>query len=82
MSEPRVEKVDDDRFLFIHDCFDSQRVDGQVVQVPDPQSKRYLPLGEGGWVWTSDGQSILPSIHCQRCGAHGYWTNGEWVKTP
>lgn len=81
VSEPRCEPVDEKRFLFVHDCHDLDLVDGTLKQTPTPGDTRYLPLGERGWSWVGEpGQTLTPSIHCERCGTHGFWTDGQWVK--
>lgn len=79
-SNPRCEYVDEDHFRFIHDCLEFAGL-GQMPVVATDRG-RLLPLGESGWVWTSDKKSLLPSIQCLRCGTHGFWTDGEWVKAP
>lgn len=74
-------------FVFVHDCKKwSRAAEGEGNDdrflVDDPAQRRSLPLdgpGRSGWVWIGEpGRTIHPSIHCTRCGAHGFWTDGEW----
>ena len=80
---PRCEVVDEDRFMLVHDCHDLDLVDGKLQQTPTPGDVRYLPLQtetrQAGWSWVGEpGQTITPSIHCERCGTHGWWRDGAW----
>lgn len=75
---PRCEVVDEVRFMFVHDCHDLDLVDGKLQQTPTPGDVRYLPLGPEMWLWNTDHTSITPSIHCERCGTHGWWRDGAW----
>lgn len=83
MVEPQCETVDGRSFLFIHDCL---RYEGKEL-VPDLGERRELPLELGGespqagWVWIgTPGDTIHPSIHCTRCGTHGFWRDRAWLK--
>lgn len=74
MSDPRCEVRDEGTFRFVHDCL---MHDGTT---PHPDESRSLPLGADGWTWVGEpGLTIQPSIHCLRCGTHGFWRDGEWV---
>jgi len=65
---PRVERDEDDHPVFFHVC---TRV--AVVE------RRTLALSRAmGWWWESE-NTLMPSIHCQRCGTHGWWRDGQWV---
>jgi hypothetical protein len=85
MSElpvPRCEPVDDERFLFVHNCLHFDMVDGALKLVTAPADPSYLPLereGVSGWVWIGEpGATIHPSINCSRCKTHGFWRDGAW----
>lgn len=63
---PRVERDDEGRPRFIHAC------------TSVPVHSGTLPLNhETGWWWADD-DTLMPSIHCHRCGTHGWWRNGQW----
>jgi hypothetical protein len=59
---PRVERREDGSALFFHECADPEFNDYPSI----------LPTGPNGWQWTKDG-GLTPSIHCHRCGTHGFW---------
>lgn len=35
-------------------------------------------LDNNRWTWDSATNTVTPSLHCLRCGLHGFWTNGAW----
>jgi hypothetical protein len=63
---PRVERDEDGRPVFVHDCADRHA------------RRTTLPLShDRGW-WWQDGDTLMPSIHCSRCDTHGWWRQGRW----
>lgn len=89
MTEPRCALGDDRTFVFIHDCLEWQPPDADHPErwlSPTVAEERRLPLEIGGsdpqagWVWVGvPGDTIHPSIHCTRCGTHGFWRDRTWV---
>lgn len=64
---PRVDRTEDGHPFFSHAC------------TSVPVDRRTLPLNHAtGWWWESD-DTLMPSIHCHRCGTHGWWRDGQWV---
>lgn len=66
---PRVERDRVDGYPnpeFFHTC-----ADGRV-------HRTFLPLGPDGWAWQDDG-SLEPSVNCEACHTHGFWTANGWI---
>lgn len=73
IEKPRITVDSDGRPRFLHYC-------------EDFTSSELLPLWEFGWSYDAAEDTISAgapggarSIHCARCGTHGFWTNGEWA---
>jgi hypothetical protein len=63
---PRVDRDAEGRPKFVHACTEARL------------RRTVLPLSrDTGW-WWADNQTLMPSIHCQTCGTHGWWRNGLW----
>ena len=54
-------------FRFIHACT------GGMKRIS------VLPIGEEGWQWDQEADTVTPSIHCLGCETHGFWREGKWV---
>ncbi|EKT83035.1 hypothetical protein Mbo4_018 [Rhodococcus phage Mbo4] len=68
---PVVQIFPEDREArFYHRCTDWSFENFGVSEVR-------LPLGDSGWRIVNE-NTISPSILCHNCGAHGFWTDGEW----
>ena len=63
---PCVERDAEGRPKFVHAC-----TDGRLRRTTLPLSR------ETGWWWADD-NTLMPSIHCQSCGTHCWWRNGQW----
>jgi hypothetical protein len=64
---PRVERMEDGRALFIHECNNPEF---------NPAEAALPTTGANGWRWAEDG-GLTPSILCHNCGLHGYWIGGD-----
>lgn len=65
---PRVERDETGDYpnpIFFHTCADGRA------------HRTFLSLGPEGWQWAADG-SLEPSVNCQRCHTHGWWTATGW----
>lgn len=65
---PVLERLED-RWAFKHRC--DRTATGRGVYVVS------IPLHPAHNV-TDDGATVTPSILCDDCGTHGFWTDGEW----
>lgn len=67
-DSPRVEAHERaDRFVFRHEC------------VNGTKRTTVLPAGPSSWHWDPEAGTVWPSIHCEGCGTHGFWRDGEWT---
>jgi hypothetical protein len=56
---------EDSRPIWVHTCAD------RVERIT-------LPLGSRRWHGDEATDTVTPSLSCNECGAHGWWTHGDW----
>lgn len=67
-SQPQTVEWEDGRPVWLHPCTTStERVT--------------LPLGAHLWQGDQANDTVTPSLLCDRCGTHGWWTGGQWFGT-
>lgn len=84
MSIPTFGLAEDGRhFWWQHDC--DYRMEEVTPDIADwyrgkAGAPHELPLGPDKWqLVQADPLTVTPSIHCLRCGTHGFITDGKWV---
>lgn len=64
-GQQRVEWNEDGRPVWVHVCVDkTERIT--------------LPLGQEFWQADQANDTVTPSLSCEKCSVHGWWTNGSF----
>jgi hypothetical protein len=63
--QQQIVEWEDGRPVWVHPCSDgTERIT--------------LPLGANLWQADQPTDTVSPSLSCDRCGTHGWWTSGQW----